>query len=345
MYRRNIGNDWVMANHFIIAKGEDLVKDEAPVFDLPLLIKVPLVTILIMSIIIGSYYKFIMYKYMYTGSKQNRNWMYRPINVLIMTHLIIHHITPVASLAWQILVCVVNAPLGTIFGLESCWAMLVVGVYGFAYLSVGSFGMAVYRTLYIRHEYWVKYVIGEKVLLLITLFLSISISAFLCFLYVVEANGHRTGYNMCTGLSAAQTEILIEYEINRGIELITTSYLSKIAVSVCIAIQMIEFSLYLWFFCHRYKNDNGNIAKLLLQEDVRKRNAKNASTFLGQFYGFMVEYSFLVAILTFQIFYAHESYEHDRALVVTAKLADFGLLSAIEVYSSPVLRSFMNSKN
>ena len=108
---------------------------------------------------------------------------------------------------------------------------------------------------------------------------------------------------------------------------------------------MIEFTIYLWFFHHRYRNDSGNIAKLMKQEDVQKRNAKNAGTFLGQFYGFIVEYSFLVSILTIHIFYADEEFQHIRVLVVMAKFMDFGLLSAVEVYSSPGLRSFMNSKN
>ena len=128
-------------------------------------------------------------------------------------------------------------------------------------------------------------------------------------------------------------------------EKVTTTYLGKLTTLTCITIQLIEFALYLWFFYHRYKNDNGSIAKLMRQEDVKKRNAKNAGTFLGQFYGFIVEYSFLVSILSIHIFYADEDYQHIRGLIVMAKFMDFGLLSAIEIYSSPILKGFMNSKN
>lgn len=325
----------------VFVNKESVVEDEAPLFGLPFGVKFPFASLMFISLAIGSYFKFIMYQFMYINQK---DCMHRPINVLTLTSAIIHHATHISSGSWHALVCIINTPLGTFVGDDVCWFMMVVGVYGIVYLTVGSFGIAVYRTLYIRHECWVKYTIGERVLLLIVLFLSIGVSGLICFLYVFEDNAHRTGFNMCTGLSVTQTELLMNYDISRGYEQVTTTYLGKLTTLSCIAFQMIEFTIYLWFFYHRYRNDNGNIAMLMKQEDVQKRNAKNAGTFLGQFYGFIVEYSFLVSILTIHIFYADEDFQHIRGLVVMAKFMDFGLLSAIEVYSSPVLRSFMNSK-
>ena len=326
----------------VLIDKKSVVDDVAPLFGLPFGIKFPFATLMFISLTIGSYFKFIMYQFMYTNKKDCMN---RPINVLTLTGAIIHHVTHICSGSWHALVCIINSPLNTFVGDEVCWVMMVVGVYGIVYLTVGSFWIAVYRTLYIRHECWVRYVIGEKVLLLIVLFLSIGISGVICFLYVFEDNAHRTGYNMCVGLSVTQTELLMDYDSSRGKEQVTTTYLAKLTTLSCITFQLIEFTIYLWFFYHRYKNDNGNITKVMKQEDVQKRNAKNAGTFLGQFYGFIVEYSFLVSILTIHIFYADEDFQHIRGLVVMAKFMDFGLLSAIEVYSSPVLRRFMNSKN
>ena len=137
----------------------------------------------------------------------------------------------------------------------------------------------------------------------------------------------------------------MRYDTSLGNEKITTTYLGKLTTLTCIAFQLIELALYLWFFYHRYKNDNGSITKFMKQEDVRQRNAKNAGTFLGQFYGFIVEYSFLLSILSIHIFYADVEHQHIRGLIVMAKFIDFVLLSTMEVYSSPVLKGFMNSKN
>ena len=74
----------------------------------------------------------------------------------------------------------------------------------------------------------------------------------------------------------------MQYDTSLGNEQITTTYLGKLTTLICITIQLIEFALYLWFFYHRYKNDNGNIAKLMRQEDVQQRNAKNAGTFVNR---------------------------------------------------------------
>ena len=326
----------------VLINQESVNEDEAPLFGLPIEIKFPFATLMFVSLSIGSYFKCILYQFIYS---HKRDWMHRPINVLTLTSAIIHHVTHISSGTWHALVCLVDTPLGHFVGDDICWVMMVIGVYGIVYLSVGSFWIAIYRTLYIKCESWVKYVIGEKMLLMIVLFLSIGISGIICFLHVIEDNGHRTGYNMCTGLSVTQTELLMEYGYSRGDEPITTTYLGKLTTLSCITFQLIEFVLYLWFFYHRYKNDNGNIGKLIRQEDVQQRNAKNAGTFLGQFYGFIVEYSFLVGILSIHIFYADEDFQHIRGLFVMAKFMDFGLLSAIEIYSSPILKSFMNSRN
>ena len=132
--------------------------------------------------------------------------------------------------------CFMNTPLGNYVGEDVCWIMMLIGVYGIVYLSVGSFGIAIYRTFYIRHEYLVKYVIGERMLLFIVLLLSIGGSALICLLYSIEDNPHRTGFNMCTGLSVTKTELLMRYDTSLGNEKVTTTYLGKLTTLTCITI-------------------------------------------------------------------------------------------------------------
>ena len=87
--------------------------------------------------------------------------MHRPVDVLIMINAFIHHVTHGYLGVWQALILIINTPLGDFVGSDFCWITVVVGVYGLIYLSVGSCGIAIYRILYIRHDYWVKYIIGE----------------------------------------------------------------------------------------------------------------------------------------------------------------------------------------
>ena len=82
---------------------------------------------------------------------------------------------------------------------------------------------------------------------------------------------------------------------------------------------------------------------LLTHDTIQARNTKNIGTFLGQFYGFVMEYAFLILVFLL-IHFADENTHHVKALANIAKLADFGLLSAVEVYSSPGLRAFMKGK-
>jgi hypothetical protein len=218
--------------------------------------------------------------------------------------------------------------------------MDVIGVYGIIYLSVGSLGIAIYRVLYIKLEYWVKYVVGESLLLGMIWIMSITSCGVLVFLFTFETTSHRTQMNMCTGLSITDTQIFIDYDLSRGEEMLTTTTLQRSVTTTCILMQTIEFTIYIWFFSHRYRNDNGNIKKLLTQDVIHERNIKNVSTFLGQFYAFIMEYAFLTSLLLF-MYFADEYTTQIKALMVMIKIMDFGLLSAVEVLSSPGLRSFM----
>ena len=129
-------------------------------------------------------------------------------------------------------------------------------------------------------------------------------------------------------------DILFSKKLYRFIRVI------QITLVFCLAVQTLEFSIYIWFFCIRYKNDNGNIALLIKQEEIHKRNLKNVVTFLGQFYSFVIEYSFLTYLLILGSFADGDTQSY-RALVSMMKFADFCLLSCVEVLSSPQLRSFM----
>lgn len=319
-------------NRLLIIK--DKSDDKAPLINLSSNVKVPLAIVMAISLLIGTFFKCIMYLYVSTLNKK------RPINTLIVTSAIIHHTTHLIVGTWYILVLLNDIPLGNLYGTDSCHVMMSIAVFGLVYLNTGSLGISVYRVLYIKHESLVKYIIGENVLLMIVLSFSLFLTALATQLYMAEDTGQKTGINMCTGLSVTQALIYIDYNISRGESLETTMYKERITIVFCLAVQTIELSIYVWFFHTRYKNDNGNITMLMSQEDTHQRNLKNIGTFLGQFYAFVVEYSFLISLLIFGIF-ANADTQNYRALLVVLKFADFGLLSCVEVLSSPQLRIFM----
>ena len=334
----NDPGDWNHSSNVLIL--QEVSKDAVPLVSLPFDVKVIITLIIMLSLLVGSHFKCIMYRYVFTTNKRNHGWMHRPINVLVVSSAIIHHVTHVSIGIWYIVLMMIENPLGLTMGLHYCQIMDVVGVYGIAYLSVGSLGIAIYRVFYIKHEYFVKYVVGETLLLFIVWSLSLVTCGIIVFLFKLEDSSHRFQINMCSGSSVTYSQIMIEYELSRGHEMLTTTYLQTGSILACILIQTIEFGIYIWFFYTRYKNDNGNIKKLLSEETIRKRNIKNVGTFLSQFYGFMVEYTFLLSILVLMHFADKETHQF-KAFANIAKLIDFGLLSIVEVLASPGLRAFI----
>ena len=269
--------------------------------------------------------------------------MHRPINVLTITSSIIHHASHIWIWIWLTVEMLGEKPISDVIGLHQCHINQVFGLYGIAYVSVGSLGTSLYRVLYIRNDNLVKYVIGEKLLLFLILSLSLTVCGVLVYLYNMETNNHRFYMNMCMGISETHAQILIEYGLSLGHPLQVTSYWQRIVLSILLAMQCVEFSIYVWFFLHRYTHDNGNIKKILTEDVIRSRNIKNVGTFLGQFYGFVIENTFLISILIIHYF-AGEQKNNYKAFVSVTKFVDFGLLSAVEVFSSPALRTYLKSK-
>ena len=310
---------------------------------MPLWLKITNVSLIWISLFLGSFFKYVLYRYILHKNKANRGWMHRPINVLTASSAMIQHVTHIWTVSWYSIIYldIVGIPISEALGDHWCQIVQTVCMYGMFWTNVGSLGIAVYRLMYIKYEEWVKYTIGEELLLFIVMTSSLIMNGLVVYLYDLEVGKHRIQMNMCRGILPNQAQVLIDYRISIGENLITTTHFQKLALWILITYQISEFSIYIWIFYIRYKNDNKTSIKKALTEDIIKaRNVKNATNFLGQFYGFMTEYVFLAAIL-FIIAFEGQKSSNFKGYAITAKFMDFGLLSAIEVFTSPALRSFM----
>ena len=109
------------------------------------------------------------------------------------------------------------------------------------------------------------------------------------------------------------------------------------ALSCAICACLVELGCYITVFHHLFKNDNGNIKKLLSKECIRHRNRCNAITFIGQFYGFSTEFVFMVVINICIVL--GKSNIQIKALAIIVKYMEFGILSMVEVLASESLRN------
>ena len=149
-------------------------------------------------------------------------------------------------------------------------------------------------------------------------------------------------WNFCTGTSEAVRQSVFDYSLARGITDDGSDLISKVSLSIPALGVLAEFACYLIFFYHMYSNNQGMVTKKILPVvEVRKRHRKNAITFLGQFYCFLVE-----CAITIGFFYTmQESSEpRDRAYLLVGLLVEFGILSVVEVITSNALKQNLPHK-
>ena len=174
---------------------------EIPLVSLQLYIKRILTIAMVVSLIIGSYYKYVMYSYVWTTNRKNRGWMHRPINMLIVTSAVVHHFTHLWIGLSYAMMLTMEISMADAIGDHFCQITYIIGVYGIAYLSVGSFGISLYRVIYMKREQWIKQVVGEKRLLGIVLAFSLIFSGILVGLFNLETIKERAFENVCFGSS------------------------------------------------------------------------------------------------------------------------------------------------
>ena len=327
----------------------DIPTDKAPFINLPREAKVFVSLSLGLTLVIGTYYKICLYKGVFKTNKENRGWMHRPINVLIFVAALIHHLTHLVICIYFILALTIETPLQNIFGPFYCFMMMLVGTFAIAYQAVGSFGIGLYRIMYILFNSMVKYRIGETRLLLLILGGSIGVSSTITFLHMIESSSRRVAINMCTRMSPAETQVVIDYQQAyqeaRGEHLMVSTIFQKISIAATLIIQVSELSIYIFFSIWRYKQANGNIARLLGPVITRKRNTNNVITFSGQFYGFVVEAIVVGALMLLNhVEHAEQlnlsaSFSHTlMSIGIVIYFLNFGVLSAVEVLMSPALQ-------
>ena len=223
---------------------------------MPTLLKILLNTLIWISLFFGSFFKYVLYKFVLHANKANRGcWMHRPINVLTTFSAIIHHVTHIWKVSWYTIMNfdLFGIPITDALGDHWCQIIQTVSLYGMFWINIGSLGIAVYRLMYIKHEEWVKYIIGEQTLLIIVMSSSLSMCGLVVYLYDMEVGKHRVQMNICRGVTPTQAQILIDYRISLGEKLFTSTHFQKLSLGILIVYQVIEFVIYIWVFYIRYK--------------------------------------------------------------------------------------------
>ena len=298
-----------------------------------------LVSSLLGSVVVGTYFKIPLYRYMYAKFKEKS---YTPIDILILVNGITQHCVCVLLTAVYGIGLTFDITFADPFGETWCHLPYYAGQIGAAYRTMGSLGIAIFRLLYIKCNFWLKEKFG--IWNLFSIILTVSV-----FMTIGTAFGFATGngpasrkqvfWNWCIGSSEEVREVEHNYSILTGNVSHQSDLLAKVSLLLVLAAVLAELGCYLALFSTLYTHDTGMLRKNILSVDViKRRRQKNAVTFLGQFYGFIVEGITYVALMfTLQ----KDSNLLQRIAIVVGFWVEFGFASMVEVMTSQSLRQYL----
>ena len=298
------------------------------------------VSSLLASVLVGSYYKYPLYQYMYDNSKE---MIKKPVDLLILFQAIIEHLVCIVMVSFFSIGLIFDITFASYFGEMACILPWYAASFSVAYRTIGSLGIAILRLIHIKKASEVESV-GAWMKWLVLL-VCIAVTTMVVVGYGMgdgPASRKQVIWNFCQGTSEAVRESDFNYSLSRGLVHDQSDLISKISLSIPAFGVLAEFACYLLFFYHLYSHNEGMVArKVLPVVEVKKRHRKNAITFLGQFYCFLVE----IAITIGFYYTMQESSEVGyRACLIIALWVEFGILSVIEVMTSNSLKENLPHK-
>ena len=287
-------------------------------------------------LVVGSYFKSILYKHMYHKfqSKQNKS-----VDILILTAAVIQHVGAIFYVFNMFFTVWNDLSILDIFGQWYCLITVIyLSKFEIVYTIIGRFGLAIFRTVLILKGHLVKKPFVQKFAVAATVFGGLLLTAVIVLTHGGHTHVQKFHEQTCMHPSKFTLGIFADYDSSRGNDLPTTSLLNQIQHIGLMLVLIAEITMYISFFHKLYKNDNNEQLKRLLGADtIKQRNRENAITFLGQVYGFVFQMAFMVFIvLLFSI--GKNSILFSSFLLGTRTLG-FALFSIVEVMTSEALKA------
>ena len=293
------------------------------------------VSSLLASVLVGTYYKYPIYRYMYDNSDEVTN---KPVDLLILFQAIVEHLACIVMVTFLSVGMVFDISFASYFGEMWCFLPWNAASFGVAYRTIGSLGIAILRLIHIKragqsdtvpgYVKWIVLLACIVVTILVTIGYGLGNG---------PASRKQVIWNFCIGSSEALRKSVYDYSLARGLVKGESDLISNLALSIPAFGVLAEFGCYLFFFYHLYSHDEGMVTRKILPAiEVRKRHRKNAITFLGQFYCFLVELA-----ITIGFFYTMQETTKvgNRACLLVGLWVEFGILSVIEVMTSTTLKT------
>ena len=307
--------------------------------------KIVVIGSLLGSFVVGSYFVYPLYHYMYDHRKELLIWNkdFNPISVLLILQAIIQHFA-CFYLMVLILACLIfDITLSNHFEEAGCHTLWYTVVYAQAHLAYGSLVVAIYRLLLIKCSNWMA--VNNNRLCMFYSVLSISLG-----LPLITAIGYGMGngagskkqvlWNWCIGRSDSFRDIEYNYSFLTGKSSPPSDMIPIISLAIPLILRIVEIAIYGIFFSHFYAHNQGMLNKKLLGEEViKRRNKRNVITFLGQFYSFVAKCVLAIGFMITLVL--KDSDVYIRLGMTIFYSVEFGIVSVVNIVTSQGLRNYL----
>ena len=286
------------------------------------------------SVIIVSYFRFIVYKYLF---KQYKMKELTSIDLLTLVVCISQHLYVTVLQIHETIVVWNDRTLEDITGSWFCMPLHLFYLSGVLYTFIGGLGIAIYRILLIKHDTFARNTVGLKTLSSIIFFSGIFLLALMMYLMRGQLHPLRPACMFFPKKNAIQ--ILDAYWENIGnpSEFSYLIFFRTIIASLLLSMVCAELAIYIIFFHHMYKHDNSETLRRLLDASViKRRNKQNALTFFSQFCSFVFDILFISVVFT--AIWMGTSKNLLYCFVDVLKKISFSGTAMIEVFTSSNLR-------
>ena len=297
-----------------------------------------IISALITSLLVGSYFVTSIYHYMFSNYKDKN---FTPIDILILATTITQHLTCFLVIGLLVVGISFDITYSDYVGEFACEVLWYSVMYCGTYKTFGSLGIAVYRVLLLKATYWIRR-FDQRRVAAVLLVSSVGITTALT-IGLGTGNGpasrKRVLWNWCKGKNKDVRQVLENYALIGETISEESELLAKMTVWGTLLGTIAELCCYLVIFSHLYSHDKGLFGRKVLKEtEFLRRRQKNCMSFMVQFYGFIVECFILIG---YGLGMNQDSDITIRVVITFSYWMEFGINAVVQVTLSDTLKEHL----
>ena len=322
------------SSHIHIYSGKDVLSPG--VLNLPLELQLLSCSMEWLAIVVGSYFKGIIYKFLHEKKKRKE---FTEVDSLLLANSLIQHIGIIVYEARKTIIIVYGSSTDYVLSHHYCSVLFVMIEFEFVYSVVGSLGISIYRILLVKANQLVKNNIGVRVMRNVILFGGIAFTSLFVALMNINGMDKLIGEKCAYVKDKTILDLIDDYQQSIGeSSLFSFWHFSRSSIGVLLGtMASIEMFVYYTLYNLMQRHDNDEKLKRLLDPTViRQRKRTNLINFMGQICLFVIKLALNIIFIVAVMFGNRENGIWMISMMI--KTISFTILSLVEILMSRPLR-------